>query len=64
MSISRPDKGTIAAENLAKEIIELGQAKDFDKLQKLISKSDTKLVSNINLHAHHIDLITKSHIHS
>lgn len=34
-----------SAESLAKEIIEFGQSKDFDKLQKLIAKCDSKLVS-------------------
>lgn len=44
------DKTTASAENVAKQIIEFGQSKQFDKLQKLLSKCDTKLVGgNISI---------------
>lgn len=40
----RSEKNQINADNLAKQIIELGQNKEFGQLQQLIAKCDTKLV--------------------
>lgn len=46
MSKSRQSRSALSADDLAKEIIKFGQSKDFDKLQDLVAKSDTKLVSS------------------
>lgn len=40
----RSEKGGITPDDLAKQIIDLGQNKDFTKLQQLIMKCDPKLV--------------------
>lgn len=40
----RSEKNLANADNLAKQIIELGQNKEFAQLQQLIGKCDTKLV--------------------
>lgn len=42
--MSRNDRNIMNSDDLAKKIIELGQNKEFNELQKLIVKCDTKLV--------------------
>lgn len=41
----RSDRHVISSDDLAKQIIELGQAKKFGELQELIGRCDVKLVS-------------------
>lgn len=51
----RSEKGGITPDDLAKQIIDLGQNKDFTKLQQLIMKCDPKLVrTNIFLQKNHM----------
>lgn len=40
----KSDRNVMSSDNLAKQIIELGQNKEFGKLQELIAKCETKLV--------------------
>lgn len=50
MARPRPSENTSNAENLAKEIIQLGQSKNFKELEKLIGKNDIPVVSiHINI---------------
>lgn len=41
----KSDRNVITSDDLAKQIIELGQGKKFCELQELIARCDVKLVS-------------------